>query len=179
MTLFVRTLQSASHDTNHISVRQSSTNFPKNLLETSKFSASKGWHERSSTPRTHKHQGLSKGKDKVHLRMRHEDPGGSRCIALLFFNLDSRLGGWSTPRSGRFSPRKLTWYPLYRRMGGPQGRSGRMRKISPLPGFDPQTDQPVASCYTGGAIPALNIKGYRTEFSRHGDLASEYCSPIQ
>ena len=40
-----------------------------------------------------------------------------------------------------------TWYPLYRRLGGPQGRFGQVRKISPLPGFDPQTVQPVASRY--------------------------------
>ena len=41
-----------------------------------------------------------------------------------------------------------TRYPLYRRLGGPQGRSGRVRKISPPPGFDPRTVQPVASRYT-------------------------------
>ena len=39
-------------------------------------------------------------------------------------------------------------YPLYRRLGRPQGRSGRVRKISPPPGFDPRTLQPVASRYT-------------------------------
>jgi hypothetical protein len=39
-------------------------------------------------------------------------------------------------------------YPLYRRLGGPQGRSERVRKISPLPEFDPRTVQPVASRYT-------------------------------
>jgi hypothetical protein len=43
---------------------------------------------------------------------------------------------------------------LYRRLGGPQGRSGRGRKISPPPGFDPRTVQPVASRYTYYAIPA-------------------------
>jgi hypothetical protein len=32
------------------------------------------------------------------------------------------------------SPGK-TRYPLYRRLGGPQGWSGRVRKISPPPGF--------------------------------------------
>jgi hypothetical protein len=37
---------------------------------------------------------------------------------------------------------------LYRRLGGPQGRSERLRKISPPPGFDPRTVQPVASRYT-------------------------------
>jgi len=41
-----------------------------------------------------------------------------------------------------------TWCPLYRRLGGPQGRSGRVRKISPPPGLDPRTVQPVASRYT-------------------------------
>ena len=56
-------------------------------------------------------------------------------------------GGWSTPRPGRSPPGK-TRYPLYRRVGGPQGRSGRARKISPPPGFDPRTVQPVASRYT-------------------------------
>ena len=51
-------------------------------------------------------------------------------------------------------PPGKTRYPLYRRLGGPQGRSGRVRKISPPPGFDPRTVQPVASRYTDCAIPA-------------------------
>jgi hypothetical protein len=63
--------------------------------------------------------------------------------------------GWVAPRPGRFTPGKETRYPLYRRLGGPQGQSGRMRKISPPPGFDPQTVQPVASRYTDCAFPAL------------------------
>jgi len=36
----------------------------------------------------------------------------------------------------------------HRRLGGLQGRSGQVRKISPPPGFDPRTVQPVASRYT-------------------------------
>ena len=51
-------------------------------------------------------------------------------------------------------PPGKTRYPLYRRLGRPQGRSGRLRKISPLPGFDPRTVQPVTSRYTDCAIPA-------------------------
>ena len=54
-------------------------------------------------------------------------------------------------------------YPLYRRLGGPRGWSGRARKISAPPGFDPRTVQPVASRYTttlsrpsGKAVPAPN-----------------------
>jgi hypothetical protein len=42
-------------------------------------------------------------------------------------------------------------------LDGPQGRSGRVRKISPPPGFDPRTTQPVASRYTDWAIPAHYI----------------------
>jgi hypothetical protein len=48
-------------------------------------------------------------------------------------------------------PLGKTWYPLYRRLGGPQGRSGQVRKISPPPRFDPRTVQPVASPYTDWA----------------------------
>jgi hypothetical protein len=66
--------------------------------------------------------------------------------------------GWLTPRPVRFTPppppRKETRYPLYRRLGGPQGRSGRVRKISPLPRFDPQTIQHVRSRHTDYDFPA-------------------------
>ena len=51
------------------------------------------------------------------------------------------------------SPGK-TRYLLNRRLGGPQGRSGRMLKISPPPGFDTRTVQPVVSRYTDWDIPA-------------------------
>jgi hypothetical protein len=72
---------------------------------------------------------------------------GSRGIALLFFNPGARRGGWSTPHPGRFTPGKDR-YPLYRRLGGPQGWSERVRKMSLPPGFDPWTVQLVASRYT-------------------------------
>jgi hypothetical protein len=45
-------------------------------------------------------------------------------------------------------PPGMTRHPLYRRLGGPHGRSGRVRKISLPAGFDPRTVQPVASRYT-------------------------------
>ena len=51
-------------------------------------------------------------------------------------------------------PSGKTRYPLYRRLGGPQGRSGQVRKMSPPPGFDPRTVQPVASRYTNWVIAA-------------------------
>ena len=56
-------------------------------------------------------------------------------------------------------PPGKTRYPLYRRLAGPQGRSGRVRNISPTPRFDPRTVQPVASRYTDWAIPAPNLYG--------------------
>ena len=54
-------------------------------------------------------------------------------------------------------PPGKTRYPLYRRLGGPQGRSVRVRKITPPPGLDPRTVQPVASRYTDWAIPAAEL----------------------
>jgi hypothetical protein len=41
-----------------------------------------------------------------------------------------------------------TQYPLYRKLGGAQRRSERVRKISPTPGFDPRIVQSLASRYT-------------------------------
>jgi len=59
---------------------------------------------------------------------------------------------------GRFLPPGKTRYTLYRRLVGPQGRSGQVRNISLLPGFDPRTVQPVASRYTDG-LTRLTNKG--------------------
>ena len=81
---------------------------------------------------------------------------GSRCVALpcLTSVLD---GDWSAPRAGYFIPGKESRYPLYRRLGGSQGRSGRFgeEKISCTrlcSKTEPST--PVASRYTDCAIPA-------------------------
>jgi len=54
-------------------------------------------------------------------------------------------------------PGKETQYTLYKRLGGHQGSSGRVQKISPPLEFDPRTVQPVGSCYTKWAIPAHNM----------------------
>jgi hypothetical protein len=59
--------------------------------------------------------------------------------------LDDGRGGWLTPRPDRFTHGKETRCPLYRRLGEPQGRSGRVRKISPPLGFDPRTVQVLRS----------------------------------
>jgi hypothetical protein len=48
--------------------------------------------------------------------------------------------GWVVNATTRpLYPGKNTRYPLYGRLGGLQGRSGRVRKISPPTGFDPRT----------------------------------------
>jgi hypothetical protein len=65
-------------------------------------------------------------------------------MALLIRDLDAR-GGVSGQHHASAA---LPWYPLYMRLGGTQGRSERVRKISPPPGFDPRTAQPVVSRYT-------------------------------
>jgi hypothetical protein len=55
---------------------------------------------------------------------------------------------------GRFTFGEEMEYLLYTRLGGPQGRSGRVRKYSHLQRFDTLTVQPVASRYTDWAMPA-------------------------
>jgi hypothetical protein len=83
---------------------------------------------------------------------------GSRGIVLPFHDHGTRRGwGISVTSRPLFTPGK-TRYPLYRRLCGSQGRSGQVRKISPPPGFDPQTVQPVASRYTVYATrPTLDM----------------------
>jgi hypothetical protein len=73
--------------------------------------------------------------------------------------------GWSTPRPGRFTPGNDT-VPIAQVAGWAPGRSGRVRKISPPPEFDPRTIQLVASCYTDWAISAQKIDGLRTRLEQ-------------
>ena len=69
---------------------------------------------------------------------------GSRGIALLFLDHGTRRGEGSASRPGRSLPPGKTWYPLYSRLGGSQGRSGRVRKISPPTGIR-SPDRPALS----------------------------------
>ena len=64
---------------------------------------------------------------------------GSRGIALLFLDHGTRRGEGPKLHPVRSLPPGKTQYPLYRRLGGHQGRSGRVRKISLPSGFDPWT----------------------------------------
>jgi len=55
-------------------------------------------------------------------------------------------------------PLGKTRYPLYKKLGGPQGRSGQGRKISPSLEFNPRTAQSLASRYTDWDIPVHVVK---------------------
>ena len=82
---------------------------------------------------------------------------GSRGIALLFLDHGTRWGEGSASRPGRSLPPGTTQYSLYRKLGGPQGCSWQVRKLSPPPVFDPRTIRPLASRYTNWATRPINF----------------------
>ena len=93
---------------------------------------------------------INKGKGKGHPVTGHERPEGEwmhRSTLSLTSTLDG-VGG-QCHASAALPPGKDTRYPLYRRVGGPQGRSGQVWRDLPSPGLDPRTVQPV-----GVALPA-------------------------
>jgi len=63
-------------------------------------------------------------------------------------SLLSALDGGGQSHGPAALPPGKTRYLSYRWLGGFHERSGRVRKISPPPGFDPRIVQPVASRYT-------------------------------
>jgi hypothetical protein len=74
---------------------------------------------------THVHKG------KVHPRTNHEGPEGQdrySATLSLTLTLDGAGGQHHAPTT---LPTGKTRYQLYRRLGGPRGRSGRVRKIFP------------------------------------------------
>jgi len=104
--------------------------------------------------------GKDKGKckGKITLEQATKAKMGSRLNSTL--SLTSALDETSVQRHAPAAlPQGKTPQTLYRRLCGPQGWSGRVRKISPLPGFDPHTVQLVASPYTHYAIPAHSLWG--------------------
>jgi len=69
--------------------------------------------------------------------------------AYLYSSMTAALEGgeWSAARPGRTLPPGKTWYPLYRKLGGPQDRSGWEEILVPT-GFRSRTVQPVVRRYT-------------------------------
>ena len=94
----------------------------------------------------------------------------SRGIALLFHDHGTRRGEGSASRPGcSLSPRK-DQYPLYRRLGGPQGRSGQVRKISPPPGFDPRTRPARSQSLYRLSYPAHTYVKYLAKIGRNVNI---------
>ena len=56
-------------------------------------------------------------------------------------------GEWSAARPGRTLPPGKNRYPFYRRLGGPQGQSGRAENLVPTE-IRSRTVRPVVSRYT-------------------------------
>jgi len=73
-----------------------------------------------------------------------------------------------------------TRYPLYRTLGGPQGRSGQVRKILPPPGFDPKTVHCMDRHHNdySGLLSARNIAWWiKTAGSTFMCRCLEICEP--
>ena len=68
-------------------------------------------------------------------------------IALLFHDHSTRRCEWSAALLDRTLLPENFRYPLYRRLGWPQGRSGRAKNLAPT-GFQPRPVQPAVSRYT-------------------------------
>ena len=73
-----------------------------------------------------------------------------RGIALLFHDRGTRRGERSAGRPGRTLPPGKTRYPFYRRLGGPQGRSGRAENLVHT-GIRSRTVQPLVGRYSDWA----------------------------
>jgi len=80
-----------------------------------------------------------------------------RGIAPLFHDSGTRWGEWSATRTGRTLPPGKTRYSFYRRLVGPQGRSGRAENLVPT-GIRSRTVQPVVSSYTDWASRSTPYK---------------------
>ena len=90
-------------------------------------------------------------------------------------------GERSAARSGRNLPPRKTRYPFYRRLGGPQGRSGRAENLVPT-GIRSRTVQPVVSRYTDWASSEItfhknfptSLAGLHIVFKAASDLKGLY-----
>jgi len=72
-------------------------------------------------------------------------------------------GEWSAARPGSTLPPRKTRYPFYRRLSGPQGRSGRAENLVPT-GIRSRTVQSVVSRYTDWATRATSKHLMRVKF---------------
>jgi hypothetical protein len=89
---------------------------------------------------------------KVQIEQVRKTERRNRAIAMLFFNFGAiwEVGGQGQAPAA-LPPGQRCVTHFYRRLGGTQGRSGWVRKISPTLEFDPRTVQPLAGRYTAYA----------------------------
>ena len=72
------------------------------------------------------------GEGKVRPRRSHEGPEREKmCSSTLSLISALDEGRWLASRPSHVTPGKETRYPFYKRYGGPQNLSGRVRKVSP------------------------------------------------
>jgi hypothetical protein len=95
-----------------------------------------------------------KGKGKFHPRTAHEVPEAEQMYSSTHPSTSAleEVGSQRHPTAAL--PPGKTRYQSYRMLGGPQSRSGRVRKITLPPGFDHRIVQPVAIRYTDWANSA-------------------------
>ena len=121
----------------------------------------------------------AKKKDKVRPRTGHESPEEKQRYSstLSLTSALDRWGGWLTPRHGRFIPGKESWYLFYRRLGGLQGRSERVRKISPHRDSIPEPSSPqqvaipttlsqptIIFAFQRTPVSSFNVLGYNRRY---------------
>jgi hypothetical protein len=86
-------------------------------------------------------------------------------------------GEWSASRPNHTLPPGKTRYPLYRRLGGPQSRSGKVRKISPPTGIrSPDRPARSQSLYRLSYLAHWLLKRFRTNM--HGEEQNEHQSLV-
>ena len=83
-------------------------------------------------------------------------------IALRFHDRGTRRGWVVSSTLRPHLPPGKTRYPFYRRLGGPQGRSGRAENIVST-GIRSRTVQPVVSPYTNRATRPIYIYIYKVK----------------
>jgi hypothetical protein len=114
--------------------------------------------------------GMVKGKKMTSLwlpnwALLHEGVWGSGCIDPHFLDLGTSWR-WVFSFTARplYHRRKSSSYPLDRRLGGPQGQSGRQREVKILAPTGSQTPTPWSSSPYPVAVPTaltrLSIMGY-------------------
>ena len=80
---------------------------------------------------------------------------------------------WSSARPGRTLPPGKNRYPLYWRLGGPQGQSGRADNLVPT-GIRSRTVQPVVSRYTNWATRPIYFVLLENQTFLHNN---QLCTP--